>query len=91
MVYGGTSKIYDQNNKELSNFLYYQSYEWKEPHSQNEIITRNIYVDVIKEDELEKYLKQISETEMDFLMSYNFFYHRQMQRRKNPDLSNPAR
>ena len=73
VVYNGPGKIFDQNGNEHKNLLYFRTYEWKEPHTQEKVVSRNIYVDVIHESNLENYLGGVFKKEMDFLMANVIF------------------
>jgi len=93
VVYGGPGKIVDQDGTPLDNFLYYRSYEWKEPHSQDRAVTRYLYVDVIRENDLEHYLDDIFLPERNVVIGHDAFREmiarrdnidRQFRRQQNP-------
>ncbi|MFA6338689.1 MAG: hypothetical protein WCW87_01340 [Candidatus Paceibacterota bacterium] len=91
VVYKGPGKIIDQDGNELKNFLYYRNYEWKEPYTDENVISRNIYVDVIHESHLEEYLDRIFKIEMDYLMDYVFFEKRMHENKAQERIENQWR
>ncbi len=72
VVYKGTGKLSDQVGNQMQDALYYHEYPWRDQRTQS-TTTRGLYVDIIHESNLEKYLDNVFKKEMDELMSYVSF------------------
>ena len=88
VVYKSNRKMSDQDGNELKNILYYHNYEWRDPKTQD-IASRSLYVNIIHESNLEKFLKDIFKREMDTLMNHVFF-NKKMQENKVKNYNNPG-
>lgn len=75
VVYKGTGRLLDQNGNQIQDALYYHEYSWRNQKTQS-TTTRKLYVDIIHESNLERYLDDVFKKEMDELMSYVFFQNR---------------
>lgn len=75
VVYKGNGKLLDQDGNPVRDALYYHEYPWRDQKTQS-TTTRGLYVDIIHESSLEKYLDDIFKKEMDELMNYVFFQNR---------------
>lgn len=75
VVYKGNGELLDQDGNQIQNVLYYHEYPWRDQKTQS-TTTRGLYVDIIHESNLEKYLDEVFKKEMDDLMSYVFFQNR---------------
>jgi len=89
VFYRGSGKIKDQKGIELENLLVYRSHAWKNPKDQN-VESRNLYVDVVHEKHLETYIRDICEKEMDTVMELAYFRHKMEENRKRQPRSNPG-
>jgi hypothetical protein len=83
VVYRGSTKFIDQNGTETQNLLFYFKHEYKMPYTDNAPETRNIYVDVIHENNLQTYLNDIYTPEMNYLMESIYFQEKISARRDN--------
>ena len=75
VVYKGPGKLTDQDGNQIQDALYYHEYPWRDQKTQS-TTTRGLYVDIIHESSLERYLDDIFKKEMDELMGYVFFQNR---------------
>lgn len=89
VVYKGPGKLTDQDGNQLKDILYYHQYEWRDPKT-HDITTRSLYVDIINESSLEKYLDDIFKKEMDCLMEFDSFKRRMEQNKVRKTRINPA-
>ncbi|OGL89166.1 hypothetical protein A3H75_00835 [Candidatus Uhrbacteria bacterium RIFCSPLOWO2_02_FULL_51_9] len=80
VVYKGPGKICDQDGNPVKDILYYHQYSWRDPKTQD-ITTRSLYVDIIHESDLEKYLDDVFKKEMNRLMDHVSF-QRQMEEQR---------
>src|SRR3989344_3305162 len=78
VVYKGAN-IVDQRGLTISNVLYYQTTEWRDPGT-DAILSRALYVDIIHETNLEAYLDMYKK-EMDRLLNMVRFYERMQQKK----------
>ena len=94
VVYKGTSKLTDQDGKEVKNILYYHEYPLRDQKT-NDVNTRSLYVNIIHESNLEEYLDNVFKKEMDDLMGYVFFQNRMIENEARESAKrnriNPAR
>lgn len=72
VVYKGPGELSDQDGNKIQDALYYHEYPWRDQKTQI-TTTRGLYVDIIHESNLEKYLDDVFKKEMDVLMGYVFF------------------
>lgn len=90
VVYKGPEKLYDQDSNQLQDVLYYHEYPWRDQKTQN-TTTHALYVDIIHESNLERYLDDVFKKEMDELMRYVFFQNRVRENRTRENWRNSAR
>lgn len=89
VVYKGQGKMSDQEGNHIKDILYFHQYEWRDPKTQN-ITTRSLYVDIIHESSLEKYLDDVFKKEMDHLMNFVFFNRKIEQNWSDKNEINPV-
>jgi hypothetical protein len=90
VVYKGPGKLLDRDGNQLQDALYYHEYLWQDSKTQV-ATTRALYVDIIHESSLERYLDDIFKEEMDELMRCIFFENKMRENKSRENKRNQAR